>query len=115
MLLDEACLQREVGDAATMAAQLRHLAAASEQANITIQILPWSAGAHAGLLGAFAVAESSAGTVGYLDTAGEGFVAESRITVDELSYTFDLLRSDALTRKSSRELIEKWARNYGSD
>jgi len=116
VLMDEAALQREIGDAATMAAQLRHLAAASERPNITIQILPWSAGAHAGLLGAFATAEGTDGTtVGYLDTAGEGFVAESRLTVDELSYTFDLLRSDALTRKASRELITKWAMNYGSE
>jgi transcriptional regulator with XRE-family HTH domain len=116
VLMDEAALQREVGDAAVMAAQLQHLAAMSERPTITIQILPWTAGAHAGLLGAFATAEATDGTtVGYLDTAGEGFVAESRLTVDELSYTFDLLRADALTRKASREVITKWARNYGSE
>ncbi|WP_300012478.1 helix-turn-helix transcriptional regulator [Pseudonocardia sp.] len=50
-LLDEAVLRRPVGGREVMAAQLEHLAVAAESPNVTIQVLPFTAGilrAHAG-------------------------------------------------------------------
>ncbi|QXJ26773.1 helix-turn-helix domain-containing protein [Actinomadura graeca] len=47
-VLDEAALRRAVGGAATMRAQLRHLAELAAEPNITVQVLPFAAGGHAG-------------------------------------------------------------------
>lgn len=45
-VLDEAALRRVVGGPRTMAAQIRHLLAMAEKQNVTIQVLPFSAGGH---------------------------------------------------------------------
>lgn len=46
-VIDEAALRRQVGGPATMRAQLEHLIDLSARQNITIQVLPFRAGAHA--------------------------------------------------------------------
>jgi transcriptional regulator with XRE-family HTH domain len=45
-VLDEATLHRVVGGPAVMAAQLRHVADVAREPNISLQIIPYSAGAH---------------------------------------------------------------------
>jgi transcriptional regulator with XRE-family HTH domain len=52
-LLDEAVLSRAVGGPETMRRQLAHLREAATRPNVTIQVLPLSLGAHAGLRGSF--------------------------------------------------------------
>jgi len=47
-VLDEAALRRAVGGVPTMRAQLRHLCRLAEEPNITVQVLPFAAGGHAG-------------------------------------------------------------------
>jgi len=116
VLMDEAVLQRQVASAKVMHDQLLHLAEMSERPNVTIEIVPLSAGAHGGLLGAFAIAEAEeTARVGYLETVTEGFIVESASVVSEIMLTFDTLRSEALTRGASRDLIMKRAEEYGSE
>jgi len=57
VLLDEGVLHRPVGTRDVMAAQLARLAELSEEAFVTPQVIPFSAGAHIGLQGGFAIAE----------------------------------------------------------
>src|SRR5271169_1367162 len=52
-LLDEAVLHRPVGSAQVMHGQLAHLADVAAQVNVSIQVVPYSAGGHSGLLGVF--------------------------------------------------------------
>jgi hypothetical protein len=55
------------------ARQLKHLAEMSRRPNITIQVVPFTASPHSGLLGAFVVAElDDSPPVVYLETAAEG-------------------------------------------
>jgi hypothetical protein len=54
-ILDEAALLRPVGGPAVMRGQLRHLAAAAELPNVTLQVLPFSVGEHDGAGGSFTV------------------------------------------------------------
>lgn len=90
--------------------QLQHLARMSRQPNITVGIVPYSAGAHSGLAGAFAIAEfTSAPAIVYLETAAEGQVAEAPSMVAQVMLTFDTLRSEGLPRGASRDLIMKVA------
>ncbi|BBC33814.1 hypothetical protein SGFS_051080 [Streptomyces graminofaciens] len=55
VVLDEAVLRRTVGDTEIMARQLKHLHEAAQYPNIDIQVLPFSAGAHAAGAGHFVV------------------------------------------------------------
>ena len=48
-ILDEAVIHRVVGSVKVMQEQLRHLVAVAELSNVTLQIIPYSAGAHPAL------------------------------------------------------------------
>jgi hypothetical protein len=106
----EAVLHREVGDFKTMHDQLLHLAEMSRRPNITVEVVPYSAGAHSGLLGAFVIADfDDAAAIAYLETAAEGQTVEESSVVAKVALTFDTLRSEALPRGASRDLITKVA------
>jgi transcriptional regulator with XRE-family HTH domain len=106
LLVDEAVLYREAGTAEIMHGQLMHLAGASRRPNITVQVVPYSAGPHSGLLGAFVIAElDDAPPTAYLETAAEGETVEDPSILARLALTFDNLRSKALPDVASRALI----------
>jgi transcriptional regulator with XRE-family HTH domain len=114
-LLDEAVLHRPIGSRKIMYDQLLHLADTSCRSYITVQIVPGEIGAHAGLLGGFAIASfgNAAGSV-YMESPNQGQTSEVPSVVRRLSRTFDTLRADALPRGASRDLIgkvaeEQWA------
>jgi hypothetical protein len=110
LLVDEAVLYREVGSPQIMHAQLLHLVEMSRRPNITIQIVPFSAGGHTGLNGAFVIAEvDDSSPVAYLETAAEGETAEDPGVLARLALTFDNLRSKALPDGASRDMIMKVA------
>ncbi|HEY3732882.1 MAG TPA: Scr1 family TA system antitoxin-like transcriptional regulator [Streptosporangiaceae bacterium] len=88
--------------------QLEHLADVSENALTTIQVIPASAGAHAGLLGGFALADlDGSPAMVYLETSAEGQTADSPAIAAHAMLRFDALRSEALPRAASRDLIMK--------
>jgi hypothetical protein len=109
-LLDEAVLNRPVGSAEVMHGQLVHLADLAGRVNISIQVVPYGAGAHIGLLGAFVIAEAPemSATV-FLENAADGQTAEDTDRVAQIMASFDALRGEALTVGASRELIAKVA------
>jgi transcriptional regulator with XRE-family HTH domain len=110
-VLDEGVLHRCIGGPKVMHGQLEHLADAAENPLTTIQIIPASAGGHAGLLGAFVIADldGSPGMV-YLETSAEGQVTDSPAILAHVMRRFDALRAEALPRAASRDLIMKVAR-----
>jgi transcriptional regulator with XRE-family HTH domain len=54
-VVDEAALRRPVGGPKVMRAQLERLIEAAELPNVTLQVLPFAAGAHPAMVGAFSV------------------------------------------------------------
>jgi Domain of unknown function (DUF5753)/Helix-turn-helix domain len=54
-VIDEAALRRPVGSPEAMRGQLERLIAASKLVNVVLQILPFRAGAHPGMVGAFSI------------------------------------------------------------
>jgi hypothetical protein len=54
-VVDEAALRRPVGGPKVMRAQLEWLIEATKLPNVTLQVLPFSAGAHPALVGAFSI------------------------------------------------------------
>ena len=109
-LMDEGVLYRPVAPAAVMDEQLAHLAEISQLPNITVQVVPYSAGGHTGLLGAFTVADlaSSPGVVNVEDIT-YGHVFEDPATVAQVALRFRSLQSEALPKGASRELIARVA------
>jgi hypothetical protein len=55
VVLDEAVIRRVVGGPATMRAQLERLAGDAEAPGLTLQIVPFGAGAHASMTGSFSI------------------------------------------------------------
>ena len=109
-LIDEGVLYRPVAPADVMHDQLMHLVEMSRRPNITIQVLPYSAGGHTGLLGAFTVADldGNAGTVNVEDIT-DGRVFEDPGTVSRVTLRYKSLQSEALPKGASRELIARVA------
>jgi transcriptional regulator with XRE-family HTH domain len=56
-VLDEAAVRRQVGGVAVMGEQLQRLKALAERPNISMQVVPFSAGAHVGMKGSFTIFE----------------------------------------------------------
>ncbi|NLU70622.1 helix-turn-helix transcriptional regulator [Streptomyces sp. HNM0574] len=52
-VLEEQVLRRHVGDASVMREQIDHLVDATATPNVTLQVLPYSAGPHPGMFGPF--------------------------------------------------------------
>jgi transcriptional regulator with XRE-family HTH domain len=104
-VLDESAPRRLVGSPATMYEQLAHLAACAERPNISVEIVPASTGANAGLGGGFQLA-SWDGAPDVLNMNGVEDVTEKRRSLVRLATRiFDIVRADALPRAASRALI----------
>jgi len=70
-ILDEAVLRRPVGSAETARAQLRFLVERAALPNVDIRVVPFAAGAHAGLTGAFDVLQfRDEDDIVYVETRG---------------------------------------------
>jgi transcriptional regulator with XRE-family HTH domain len=109
-LLDEAVLNRPIGGPEVMRAQLNHLADLATWRNISVQVIPYDAGGHIGLLGAFVIAEAEDMTAtAFLENAADGQTVEGTDRVAQIVAAFDALRGDALTVAASREMILKVA------
>jgi len=110
VVLDEMVLHRRIGSPKTMYDQLAHVAEMAGRPTVTVQVVPAEVGAHAGLLGAFAIADfDGKPSTLYLDTAVEGFTVEKPARVRKATLAFDRLRAEALPRGASLDLIMKVA------
>jgi Domain of unknown function (DUF5753) len=67
-LIDEAALERPIGGTAVMLEQLQHLVTATDRNRTSLQIVPFSAGAHAGLFGSFVLIDPDSSAPNGADT-----------------------------------------------
>jgi hypothetical protein len=78
-------------------------------------LVPFGAGAHYALLGAFAIADvDDTSRLAYLETVTEGYILESPAAVAEVMVIFDTVRAETLSRTASRDLIRKRAEEIWS-
>lgn len=106
-IVDELCLYRQVGSAAVMAEQMRHLAGAARLPNVTMQVLP--AVAHPATGSEIIVTDDAA----YAEHAASGF-AYTGETVTALGRIFDTLRSECRKASESVALLERMAELWAS-
>lgn len=113
LLLDESAVRRQVGGTTAMREQLARLAAIAEWPNVTIQILPFTAGSHSGMDGEFVI-------IDFPDPGDDPFVYEEGLfgdiyieTPDEIAryrLAFDHAAADAaLTPADSLKMIRQFA------
>ncbi|WP_306323133.1 MULTISPECIES: helix-turn-helix transcriptional regulator [unclassified Streptomyces] len=104
----EAALRQQVGGPSVMRAQLEHLMDVSERPNVTIQVLPFRAGAHPCIAGAFSIlsfAEEGSLDVVQSDTVtGMGWVEDIE-TGATYSHLFDHTARMSLSEHESLALI----------
>ncbi|MFF4581565.1 helix-turn-helix domain-containing protein [Streptomyces sp. NPDC001389] len=106
-VLDESALHRTVGDRETVREQLEHLNTLGAQPHITVQVLPHSAGAHAGLLGQFSILgfpDSDAGVV-YLERFTSDLYLEKYADRYPYHIMYDHLQAQALNPEDTRHFI----------
>jgi transcriptional regulator with XRE-family HTH domain len=99
VILDEAVLRRPVGGLGVMVEQVRHLVEAAALPNVTMQVLPFAAGEHAGMDGSFAIygfAEPADTDVVYLENATSDHYLHRPEEVRRYALVFDHLRAAAL-------------------
>jgi hypothetical protein len=108
LILDEAVIRRPVGGPEVMRGQLSHLAEISRRPNVTLQVLPFSSGAHPALNGAFTIIEfpeRADPDVVYVDSWGGPIYLEKDREVRACAEAFDRLRAAALPPGDSIALV----------
>lgn len=113
-VLNEAVLLRKVGGAEVMGEQLRHLAGLSELPHVTIQVLPFEAGAHPAMTAPFLLLgfddEPRMNTV-YLENGRGSLYLEKAADLNRYEAMFDQLAEMAMTPEDSRTCLVRVAAN----
>lgn len=107
-IMDEAVIQRAVGGNEIMATQLRHLVEAAKQPHITLQVIPFTSGAHAGMPGSFVVMEFPSPAdpaLVYIDSMAGDLFLEREADVRRYTVVFEHLRATALDPATSARMI----------
>jgi transcriptional regulator with XRE-family HTH domain len=111
-ILDEALLRRQVGGREVMRGQLDQLIQVALSQSVTIQVLPVTAGEHAGVDGPFTIlrfSEPAEPDVVMLDSATGNLYLESAEDLHLYAQIFDLLRAAALSKDDSLAFISALA------
>ncbi|MET9482159.1 helix-turn-helix transcriptional regulator [Streptomyces sp. NPDC006638] len=106
IVLDENVLRRRMGRVDTMRGQLDRLLTAAETPSIVLQVIPFDAGAHAGVGGPFAALTLDEGPdVVYVDGFLQGQILAEPESVKAARRAYDLLMGAALSPNRSIDLI----------
>jgi transcriptional regulator with XRE-family HTH domain len=113
VVLNEAVLRRLVGDAHVMAAQLAALHEAAGQRRVALQVLPFSAGAHASLEGGFVLIqfpEEDDPDVVYVEGIMGDLYLESVEEVKRYQSAFERIQAVALNPQETLTSVDKMVR-----
>jgi transcriptional regulator with XRE-family HTH domain len=108
-LIDEAALRRPVAGAEVMGAQLRHLAEVAKLRHVTVQVLPYSAGEHPCMSGAFVLMsfpDPHDSDVVYLEDLNGGQLIGKPDEAQRFGLIFDRLVAKAYDAPTSLQMIE---------
>lgn len=117
-VLNEAVIRRNVGPNGTMRAQLTHLAELAGLSNVTIQVLPFSAGAHPAMDGGFSILGFPGPPdppVVYLENAAGSVYLEEAAEVARFDRMFSHIIAKALSPEDSRRMLSRLAASLLSD
>ncbi|MET8387658.1 helix-turn-helix transcriptional regulator [Streptosporangium canum] len=106
-IIDQAALCRTVGGDEVMRAQLDHLIQQAQRPHITVQIIPFSAGAHPGMPGSFIVLKFSLDDpdVIYIDSMAGDLFLEKEGDIQRYNDICEHLRAIALSPADTAALL----------
>lgn len=112
-VIHETVLRVPMGGAAVMCEQLLHVAELGRTRRIMVQVLPFTAAAHAVVNGmASLMTFSDAPPVVYTEGAGTGQLIEEPALVEQSQKSYDHVRAAALSPVASLTLLESVAEDY---
>ncbi|MFE7546539.1 helix-turn-helix domain-containing protein [Streptomyces gardneri] len=114
-VLAEGVLRQQVGGPAVMRDQLEHLATMAERSNVTVQVLPFSRGAHSGMFGPYLLMsfpQVSAQDLVLTETPTGNIWTEGESEVASYRGLFDDARTSALPPTESLTLIRRIAKEH---
>lgn len=112
-ILDEAVLRRPLGGATVMGAQLRHLAEAARMPHVTLQVVPFARGGHAGASGSFSIlrfADADLPDVVFIEQLTSAVYLDQRPDVEHYLEIADQLSGEALPPDATTRFLEQVAR-----
>ncbi|WP_067827397.1 helix-turn-helix domain-containing protein [Nocardia inohanensis] len=109
VVLDEAVIRRLVGGREIMREQLQRLRDETDKRNVILQILPFDAGAHPGMLGSFTLLDfpdPADPELVYVEGIANDELIEGHPEVRRYGVMFDQLRAMALSPRDSLNMID---------
>jgi transcriptional regulator with XRE-family HTH domain len=107
-IVEEHVFRRRFGDAEAMRGLLDHVLERTAPRNVTLQVVPLEAGLHACLDGPVQVLETPAGRrLAYSEGQKNGRLISDVKEVSALCQRYETLRSQALSPRDSRDLLER--------
>ncbi|MFD0143078.1 MULTISPECIES: helix-turn-helix domain-containing protein [unclassified Streptomyces] len=108
VVLDEAVLHRELGGTEIMRSQLAYLLGWLAHPWVQLQVLPFEAGQHTGLLGSFTLLRfESDPDIFYTESYDSGHMTANSHAIRERSVGYARLQATALSREDSAALIAR--------
>ena len=107
-IMDEAAARRRVGGPAVMREQLARLRDIAALPNVTVQVIPYEAGAHPGMPGSFIVLEfpdPADQSLVYIDSMAGDLFLEDDMEIRRYILMFEHLRAAALRPDESASLL----------
>ncbi|MDQ7909214.1 helix-turn-helix transcriptional regulator [Phytohabitans sp. ZYX-F-186] len=114
-VLDEAVLRRPIGGHTVMRTQIAALIDATKLSNVTIQIVPFSAGGHAAAGGAFSILrfpDAELPDVVYMEQLTSALYLDKRDDVDQYAAAMERLCVEAEPPDRTLALLESILRDY---
>jgi transcriptional regulator with XRE-family HTH domain len=114
-VLDEAALRRKVGGQRVMTDQLRRLAAAASQPNVTVQVIPFENGAHPAMESNFCILnfeQSLVSDLVYVEGLVGNVYLERSTDIERYRRIFSHLQAIALNPSDSISLIARLSTSF---
>jgi uncharacterized protein DUF5753 len=109
-VVDEAALRRPVGGPKVMRGQLERLMDAAKLANVTLQILPFDAGAHPAMVGAFSIlrfADQELPDIVYVEHLTNALYLDKREDVNDYLHVMDSISMRAAPPGRTTDILHK--------
>jgi Domain of unknown function (DUF5753) len=114
-MLDEEALHRWIGGPRVMYQQLQHLLEVAEQPNVSLQVVPFTAGAHPGLRGPFILLhldETDEDVLFLESVSGDQLIRDDPERIKTYTEYFKRLRDIALPDQLATALLKELADRY---
>jgi transcriptional regulator with XRE-family HTH domain len=115
-VIDEAALRRPVGGREVMRTQLERLVEAAELPNVTLQVLPFAAGAHPAMIGAFSVlrfGDQELPDVVYLEHLTSAIYLNKEDDVDQYLHVMETICVRAAAPDRTAEILGRILKESG--